>query len=138
MFTKGLVYALRGLLHLAALRDGAVCEAKTIADAYQIPPAYLAKIFGAMARAGIVRPVRGLGGGYALNSAPSEISLRAVIEAINGPLTLGFDAMRCRECVVAKKQCPVHATLRRTHERIAQVLDSVSVQDMLPKELGRG
>ena len=52
---------------------------------------YLEQIFQRLRRAGLVQSKRGPGGGYTLARAPEEISLREIIEALEGPLSEGLE-----------------------------------------------
>ena len=50
-----------------------------------VPKDYLAKIVGALARAGLVKTKRGVGGGISLACSPAQITLLEVVEAVEGP-----------------------------------------------------
>jgi Rrf2 family transcriptional regulator, iron-sulfur cluster assembly transcription factor len=89
--TRGGEYGLRGVLHLAHQGDGTISMVSAIAEAQSIPPRFLAKIFQALAKAGVVKSHRGAKGGFSLGRPASEITLRDVIEAIEGPICLGRD-----------------------------------------------
>ena len=52
---------------------------------------YLEQIFQRLRRAGLVRSKRGPGGGYTLARSSGEISLREIIEALEGPLSEGLE-----------------------------------------------
>ncbi len=58
----------------------------TIAERRRIPEKYLVHILLQLKRAGLVLSVRGKQGGYRLARAPHEISLREVVEAVDGPI----------------------------------------------------
>lgn len=62
----------------------AICSQRSISRQY------LAKIFSALVRAGLVTAVRGKLGGYSLAREPSAITLLDVIEAVEGPITLNL------------------------------------------------
>ncbi len=81
-------YAVRAVLHLSALPYGEVFQTKDIAANEEIPGKYLPSIIRTLARAGIIRTLRGNQGGVMLSRPPEEISLREVIEAIEGPIML--------------------------------------------------
>ncbi len=77
-------YACVAMLELAA-RHGAPqpLRIKAIADAQGIPQRFLVQILLQLKTAGLVASVRGAAGGYQLTRAPEEISLAAVINAID-------------------------------------------------------
>ncbi len=86
--TKGTEYGTRGVLHLAKLPPNSVVLVSEIAAAEELPESYLAKIFQYLAKEGIVRSHRGAKGGFSLARSADQITLREVIEAIEGPIAL--------------------------------------------------
>lgn len=81
-------YGVRAVLHLAGLTYGDIVQTKEIAAQEDIPSKYLPSIIRTLARAGIIRTLRGNQGGVMLSRPPEEITLREVIEAIEGPIML--------------------------------------------------
>jgi Rrf2 family iron-sulfur cluster assembly transcriptional regulator len=57
--TRGGEYGIRGVLYLAKQEEGKVSMLSAIAKAQDVPPRFLAKIFQALAKAGVVRSHRG-------------------------------------------------------------------------------
>lgn len=78
-------YAICGVFDLAYNGQGAPIQVRVIGERQAIPPRYLEQIFQRLRRAHIVQGKRGPGGGYTLARPPSEISLRDIVEAMEGP-----------------------------------------------------
>ena len=78
-------YAVRALLALAAQEPNLV-KIDVIVGEQQLPRKFVEAILGDLRRAGIVRSMRGADGGYALARPATEISIGAVIRAVDGPL----------------------------------------------------
>jgi Rrf2 family protein len=78
-------YAVRALLSLAAHAPGLVKVDAVIAE-QGLPRKFVEAILGELRRAGLVRSQRGAEGGYALARPASEITIAAVIRAVDGPL----------------------------------------------------
>jgi Rrf2 family iron-sulfur cluster assembly transcriptional regulator len=98
-------FAVRGALVLAEHRGQGPLTLESICSQRDLSRQYLVKIFSALAKAGIVTPIRGKGGGYRLAREPDSITLLNVIEAVEGPITLNLcqhDPPRCDrlECVL--------------------------------------
>ncbi|RME92851.1 MAG: Rrf2 family transcriptional regulator [Verrucomicrobia bacterium] len=87
-FTRASEYGVFGLLNLARRGPGATAMVEEVGRQEAIPPDFLAKIFRALARAGLVRSVRGAGGGFTLQRPPERITLLEVVEAVDGPIHL--------------------------------------------------
>jgi len=74
--------------------------AQEIVERYGFSKAHLAKIMSAMAHAGLVFAMRGPGGGARLRIAPEKITLLAIYEAIDGPMTMS-------ECLLGERGCGI-------------------------------
>ena len=79
-------YAVCGVFDLAYNGGGEPVQVRVIGDRQHIPSRYLEQIFQRLRRAKLVQGKRGPGGGYTLARPASEITLRDVIEAVEGPL----------------------------------------------------
>lgn len=83
-------YALCGVFDLAYNSAGSPVRVQTIGERQRIPHRFLEQIFQRLRRAELVSGKRGPGGGYVLTRSPEKISLREIIEAIEGPITLAL------------------------------------------------
>ena len=81
-------YAVSGIFDLAYNGHGAAVQVRVIGQRQAIPVRYLEQIFQRLRRAGLVAGKRGPGGGYTLARPAAEISLRDVLEAVEGPIAL--------------------------------------------------
>ena len=85
-FSQQVHYAVCGLFDLAYNGQGDAVQVRVIGERQQIPMRYLEQIFQRLRKAGLVEGKRGPGGGYRLAMAPEHITLRRVIEAVEGPI----------------------------------------------------
>ena len=134
-------YGLRCLLRVAQYKeDGALAQAK-IAEAEGLSPEYAGNLLGQLRRGGFLTATRGPGGGYRLARSPGEISVWAVIEALDGPLLPeGFcdcHTGRQRECV-RLSDCALRALWSAASEAVRRVLEAVTVADLLRDERSMG
>ncbi|MBK7822256.1 MAG: Rrf2 family transcriptional regulator [Tessaracoccus sp.] len=80
-------YAVRAMLQLAeAAGDDRPVPADALAQAQALPRKFLENILADLRRAGLVRSAQGARGGYRLTSPATEISVGAIIRAVDGPL----------------------------------------------------
>ncbi len=85
MSTRGR-YGLRVMLELA-LREGKdPVLMSDIAEAQHISRKYMHSLLSRLKGAGLVRAVRGMGGGYLLNRAPADITVFEILETLEGSL----------------------------------------------------
>jgi len=78
-------YAVRAMLELA-IADGGPLTREQIADAQQIPTAFLQNILVELRHAEIVDAQRGRDGGFRLARPAAEITVADVVRAVSGPL----------------------------------------------------
>jgi Rrf2 family protein len=77
-------YALRALVFLALRPGGTVCSAPEIATVQDIPGGFLSKIFQKLASHGVLKSHRGHSRGYSLARPPRQITLREILESMEG------------------------------------------------------
>ncbi|MDX9709137.1 MAG: Rrf2 family transcriptional regulator [Trichloromonas sp.] len=122
-------YAIRGMVYLARQEPGKLILVNEIAETVDVPQSFLAKIFQGLTRLGLVRSSRGAGGGFALARPASEISLREVIEAVEGPICANrcvIDASFCGR----GGNCTVHPVWHRVQDQVRSILDDVSLAEL--------
>ena len=83
-------YAICGMFDLAYGGARGPVQVRVIGERQRIPERFLEQIFQRLRKAELVRGKRGPGGGYVLARPPSEITLRDVLEAVEGPLADGI------------------------------------------------
>ena len=121
--TRGGEYGILGVLYLAQQDDGKISGLSTIAKAQDVPPLFLAKVFQVLTKAGVVKSHRGVKGGFSLRKAASEITIKDVIEAIEGPIELNRDNVSA-----------VHAVWDEAQEKMTAVLSRSNFADLAKAE----
>lgn len=127
--TKKADYGLIALRHLAAGPSGEAASAKEIAEAYGIPLPLLSKVLQQLVRGGLLISVQGTNGGYKLAREARRITALEAIRAIDGPIILTSCFTSHTGCDQSVR-CSVREPLRKVHERILTVLDSISIFEM--------
>jgi len=92
-------YAVRTLLHLAALGEGAAVQVRDVADQKLLPLSFVRRIVARLGAAGILSTTRGMGGGVQLARPAAEISLLDVCRAMGDDVVLN-------RCTDADHVCP--------------------------------
>jgi Rrf2 family iron-sulfur cluster assembly transcriptional regulator len=131
--TRGGEYGIRGVLYLAQQDNGKVSMLSGIAKAQDVPPRFLAKIFQALAKAGIVKSHRGAKGGFSLARMPADVTMKDVIEAIEGPIFLNVCLMSPGECN-RDKICPMHTVWEEAQKKMMEVLDRANFAELAKAE----
>ncbi|MGI8959960.1 MAG: RrF2 family transcriptional regulator [Bryobacteraceae bacterium] len=130
--TKKADYSLIALKHFALRQQetGEAVSAKEVAEGCGIPWPVTSKLLQKLGKSGFLVSEFGTNGGYRLARDPRLISALAVIRAIDGPIVLAncfTEHVRCDHST----RCTVKRPLRRIHDGILRLLESVSIQDML-------
>ena len=135
-FSKRTDYALMALSCLASEEEGEATNSRTIASRYGIPSELLAKTMQLLARGGIVDSRNGPKGGYVLARPPESVTIAEVIRAIEGPIVLAH----CQEGEAAEcdqyEKCPIFHPMERIQQRVAGLLESMTLMDMIGAPLG--
>ena len=127
--TKKADYGLIALKHLAVNCADASSSAKVIAECYGIPQPLLAKILQKLTKIGLLQSLPGTNGGYRLARSPQSITALEVIRAIDGPIILTACFTEHGACEQSEK-CTVREPLRRVHEGILNLLNTITISDM--------
>lgn len=84
--SKKLDYALRMLSEVARAESGQVVSVRQVSESDNIPYAFARTIQHEMVKAGLLITTRGPHGGMKLAVNPDDITLRKIVEAIDGPM----------------------------------------------------
>ncbi len=134
LFSAKLEYALRSILYLAQQPPGLPVQSRDIAEAEYIPGPYLDQILAVLKRAGIVRSIRGVGGGYELAKPPAQITVGDVLRAFSGNKPFEpSEALVKDSADTTTIQC-IRDFQQRTSEAIWRLLDSTTIQHLLEQK----
>jgi Rrf2 family protein len=100
-----------------------------VADAYGIPQEALAKILQRLVKAGLLKSLHGINGGYTLARDPRSITAFEVIRAIDGPLFITSCITVRGECDQSDR-CNIREPLRKVNSSIEDVLKRIKISDM--------
>lgn len=135
----GLTREADGALRIVWLlgKTGQVTDAGTIAEQVAVTPKFTLKILRQLLQGGIVRAVRGKCGGYALAMNPEDITVRHIIELIDGPITINRcqeEDFFCSRMGYDKRACRFHCLFAAVSDRLAHDLETVTLDLMLSDE----
>lgn len=130
--TRAADYAVRVMVHLANLPPAQRAFLPDLAEATAAPESFLSKVLQALARAGLISSRRGKAGGFSILPRGREATMREVIEAIDGPISLNVCLNGGKDCE-RKSWCPAHPVWARAQRAMIDVLMSVTVSSMAAK-----
>lgn len=127
--TNTVEYAIRGIIYLASQPPGRMVLLKEIAEIQAVPKNFLGKIFQMLVKAQILRSHKGSNGGFILNRPKDEITVRMIIEAVEGPIYLNRCLLKPGECS-NEACCQMHQVWKEAQGSLLSVLDRYTVEDL--------
>ncbi len=129
-------YALRCVLNIAA-KDGSqpVCIG-VIADEEKLPVDYIEQLLSKLRRKGLVKSLRGVKGGYILARDPSKITVKDVLEAVEGEafemICERFRNLK-KKCKSASTDCVLRVVWMGLKKRIDEYLEAETIGSLLAR-----
>jgi Rrf2 family protein len=97
-----------------------------------LPRSFLVKIARDMIKAGIVGAKEGRGGGYFLTRDANKVSVKSVVEALEGKVVTSDCTLGDGECSM-QEVCPHKGGMKRLSKELSEVLEKYSVADLARK-----
>jgi Rrf2 family protein len=123
-------YGVRAMFEIAKGYPDAPTTIKEIAERQDVSVAYLEQILNTLRRAGLVRSVRGPGGGYLLSRGPAHISIGAILKELEGPVAI-TSCLDPLEGCSRVDTCVTHLLWRSLGEKIEAFLGTITLDDLL-------
>ncbi len=125
-------YGTRAIIDIAQNSENGKTMLKDIAARQSLSPKYLDHILSAIRRAGIIKNIRGKGGGYILSRSPSQITVKDIVEAVDGV----FEPVEClsnTELCSKVPSCGTREVWLKMKEAVNNVLEEATLQSLLEK-----
>jgi Rrf2 family protein len=126
-------YAIKAMLDLSRHRERALVPIQEIARRQGIPQRYLEQVLLALKRAGLLTSRRGSSGGYHLTRAPEEITVGAVLRAVEGVQT----PFRSGSVNGGADGDDLAELWQELGQAVAQVIDRLSLGDLAARAAER-
>ncbi len=128
-------YGARAVMDLAQRYGSGLTQSAEIAARQRIPESYLEQLLAALRKAGIVRSVRGPGGGHELAHPPSEVSLGDVLDVLEGVQTPStcLDDGRC----TVSDSCVLVDVWRELTESYQHIVHNLKMDELLRRQSER-
>ena len=132
--TKGR-YGLEAVVDLAMHEAQGPVSVRSIAERCGHSETYLLQLFLKLRRAGVIESVRGAGGGYKLVRPPSELTVRCVLEALEGPLTPVDCVFKQGQMACDRyENCTTRPLWEDMTRMMREITQSITLQDLLDCE----
>jgi Rrf2 family iron-sulfur cluster assembly transcriptional regulator len=132
--TKGR-YAVMAMADLARHGTARAVSLAEIAARQEISLSYLEQLFARLRRGGLVKSVRGPGGGYRLAKEAAATWVSEIVLAVDEPLRATRCAVKAspRGCMLTGERCITHDLWDGLGREIYRYLSSVSLEDVVQR-----
>lgn len=131
--TKG-KYGLRAFIDLAVCGESQPVSLASVAERQGISISYLEQLMAKLKKAGLVKSVRGVNGGYTIAMPAEEISVGDVLRALEGDLApvecAGIDESGETYCS-GSSQCVSKIVWKRINDCINETVDSINIGELV-------
>lgn len=126
-------YALR-IVTAMAMHDSIV-DAGSISDETSVTQRFTLKILNKLVKGGIIKSYKGVRGGYKLAVPAETITLRNIIELIDGPIAIARCVDNSEACSLNcdKAACIYHHIFDGISLDLAKKLDSIKINDVIAR-----
>jgi FeS assembly SUF system regulator len=128
--TKVADYGVLMMTQFATLPDE-THNAKDMAKRVRLPLPMASKILKILSREGLLASHRGTKGGYSLARRPEEISVAAVIKALDGPIAVTECTDAAGGACDLERGCPMRTNWHRINQAIQDALEGISLTEMM-------
>ena len=129
--TKGR-YGLRAILDLAINGETEAVSIQSISQRQNISEAYLEQLMRPLKKAGLIRSVRGAGGGYRMARDPKEISVGDILRALEGDLTpVSCGAVTGEKGCDGADSCVTIYVWQKMNDAIQNAVDSIMLEELI-------
>ena len=123
-------YGARAMLDIALHNLEGASKLKDIAERQEVSPKYLDHILSSLRKADLVKNIRGRYGGYLLTRPAAQITMKEVIQAVEGPLA-PVECVDKSEICSQNSSCPTRDVWIKLKEIIEESLESITIQDLI-------
>jgi Rrf2 family protein len=130
-------YAVRVVLALAKRGEEARLSSIEIQQEMLIPKAFMSRIVAQLSRAGLINTFPGRDGGLMLPHPASQITLKDVVEAFEGPILLSACLqVKGEDDCPFQVNCPVRPKWGRVQVAMLREMASITFEDLVKESLG--
>jgi len=126
-------YGIRAMVDLARHYGQGPVQTSEIAARQHIPEPYLDQLLTVLRKAGLIRSIRGPQGGHMLVRSPALITMGEVVAALEGNIAV-LDCLDDMAACQLSERCGQRSVWQEIRTLTRQVLDSVTIQDLLERE----
>jgi Rrf2 family protein len=126
-------YGVSAVYYIAQYPKGCFISVDEISVKSEISKPYLSKILQDLCRGGILSSRRGTGGGFTLARLAQEISLKNIIDIIEGKICI-VTCLNSPDQCSRSDRCPISPFWNEVQGFIDELMDSITIEDLVNPE----
>ncbi len=127
--TKG-QYGVRAMYEIARGYPETPITIKEISERQDVSVAYLEQILNRLRKAGLIRSIKGPGGGYILDKSPENISIASILNELEGPVAL-TSCLDPEGGCVRVDSCVTHLLWKALGEQVEAFLRTITLKNLI-------
>ncbi|MCL4536551.1 MAG: Rrf2 family transcriptional regulator [Nitrospirae bacterium] len=131
--TKG-QYGVRAMYEIARGYPETPVTIKEISERQDVSVAYLEQILNKLRKAGLIRSIKGPGGGYILNKSPEKVSIASILNELEGPVAL-TSCLDPEGGCVRVDSCVTHLLWKALGEQVEAFLKTITLKNLITGDL---
>lgn len=134
--TKG-QYGVRAMYEIARGYPETPVTIKEISERQDVSVAYLEQILNKLRKAGLIRSIKGPGGGYVLNKSPEKVSIASILNELEGPVAL-TSCLDPKEGCIRVDSCVTHLLWKALGEQVEAFLKTITLKNLTTGDFNKG
>jgi len=130
--TKGR-YGLRILLDVAMHQKEGPVALRDISRRQDISQKYLWQVINPLKVSGLLRAIRGAHGGYVLAKAAKEITIKDLVDVLEGPVSIVGCIQEPKTCE-RSESCPARDVWNEVETRLNEVMKRITLQQVIDRQ----
>lgn len=130
MIRRNTDYALRLMINLAGNYGKGTVSSRQLAEKEEVSYQLTCKLMQKLNAAGLVKSQMGPKGGFFLSKDPSEINFAAIVEVIQGPITVNSCLLNINACS-RQSNCPINEELIKLQRHLENYFNDVTLDKFL-------
>jgi Rrf2 family protein len=130
--TREADYAIRIMLEVAAAPAGRRTTSGEVARRRLVPRPFVRKIVSRLVSSGLLRSARGGQGGLSLARPADQLTLLAILDAVQPPIAINECVLRPEVCPL-RRTCPVHEVCQLARAQLIALLGNACLADLVQR-----
>lgn len=123
-------YGVRAMYEIALGYPDVPVNIKTISEKQEVTVPYLEQILNKLKHGGLIRSIKGPGGGYVLSESPEKITIGAILNELEGPVAI-TSCLDPEEGCIRVDGCVTHLLWKALGQQIELFLNTITLNDLV-------